>query len=53
MLIAGSRGPRVFGPTELFALMTRACPCRLDRSPLPFTWRHRPANQPRTRHLPL
>src|SRR6202043_2933730 len=34
MLIAGSGRPRVLGPTELRALITRARPCRLDRSPL-------------------
>src|SRR3974390_24466 len=34
MLIAGFGRPRVLGPTELQALISRACPCRLDRSPL-------------------
>src|SRR5437660_11379643 len=39
--IAGSGRPRVLGPTELYALMTRACPCRLDRSPLISSTIHR------------
>src|SRR5580693_3134362 len=34
MLIAGSGRPRVLGPIELRALITRGRPCRLDRSPL-------------------
>src|ERR1700719_2975177 len=34
MLIAGSGRPRVLGPIELRTLITRAGPCRLDRSPL-------------------
>ena len=37
MVIAGSGRPRVLGPTERQAPITRACPCRFGRSPLTTT----------------
>src|SRR5215510_8898519 len=38
IVIAGSGRPRVLGPTERQAPISRACPWRLDRSPLENDW---------------